>query len=133
MSSAEQEIVDLSIDDIKVGLEFDSYNQALASILNWSQTNFIPLIKRSTRTGNLGSGGTTGRIQLCCTHGLKKKSQATEARPVQRVNYTACPARILINQQYSSRKLKVTAACNDHDGHLIYLIIGRAHDGSQND
>ena len=60
MSSSEQEndIVDLSIDDIKVGLEFDSYNQALASILKWSQTNFIPLIKRSTRPGNLGSGGT---------------------------------------------------------------------------
>ena len=50
MSSAEQEIVDLSIDDVKVGLEFDSYNQALASILKWSQTNYIPLIKRSTST-----------------------------------------------------------------------------------
>ena len=74
ISSAEQEndIVDLSIDDIKVGLEFDSYNQALASILKWSQTNFIPLIKRSTRPGNLGSGGTPGRIQLYCTHGLNK-------------------------------------------------------------
>ena len=67
MSGAEQEIVDLSIDDVKVGLEFDSYNQALASILKWSQTNYIPLIKRSTRPGNLGSGGTPGRIQLYCT------------------------------------------------------------------
>ena len=43
---------------------------------------------------------------------------ATNARPAQRVNYTGCPARVLINQQASGMR-KITTAVNHHDGHII--------------
>ena len=121
MSGAEtinEEIVELTLDDVKVVRQFSSYHETLNSLQKWCDNNYFPLIKRSTRPGNLSCGGEPGRIQLICTHGLKRQSKASNARPAQRVNFTGCPARVLINHQPSGI-WKVTTAVNHHDGHII--------------
>lgn len=72
MSGAETinaEFVELTLDDVKVGHQFSSYHEALNSLQKWCNNNYFPLIKRSTRPGNLSCGGGPGRIQLshyCC-------------------------------------------------------------------
>ena len=45
--------VELGLDDVKVGRQFSSYEEALNSVLKWCEVNYFPLIKRSTRPGNL--------------------------------------------------------------------------------
>ena len=73
----EKEGVDLFLDDVKVAVEFDTYEEAINFILKWCGCNYFPLIKRSTIPGKLGTEGTPGRIQFYCTRDLKKKWKAT--------------------------------------------------------
>ena len=96
----EEHVNYLGPSDIKVGLCFNSLSEALAAIEQWCKTNYVPLIIRSSSQGTISTGGNKpGRVQLLCTHGYMRKSTATSARPFQRVNYTACPCRVYLNQQ----------------------------------
>ena len=52
ISESNVDYVELALDNVKVGLQFSSYEEALNSVLEWCEVNYFPLIKRSTRPGN---------------------------------------------------------------------------------
>ena len=109
------ECVKLETGDIVCGKTFNSFDEAVNSMRKWCDKTFTPFILKVSR-GNLSSGGEElGRISYICTHRNKHKSKATS----QRVNYTACPSRVNINQQRNVGEWKIMTAQFHHDGHLL--------------
>ena len=84
---------------------------------------FHPIIKvsgPSEKTEDCDDNGPKGgRIRFLCTHGVKRRYKATEARPIQRVNYTACHAGLNINQQTDGSWRIGLKVILDHTGHTV--------------
>ena len=109
----------LGSQDLKVGVTFPSFDGALQSVKEWCDSNYEPFVKRSTNRGTFDDDGDRpGQIQMYCTHGIERKSKATSVRPLQRVYFTGCKARIYINQKDKDVWV-VTKADLEHKGHML--------------
>ena len=94
----EGDIIDLEIDDLKVGVNFPTEESALMSIENWSFKSLCALAKIRYRKGKVVNGEKVkGRRCLACPHGIGRKKTGKGERPGQRVKNTNCPVLCMLN------------------------------------
>lgn len=104
----DEELVKLTVGDIKPGLTFTSKESAMKSLKKFYSDNYHPFI--------LAVNSDT-RVRFVCTHGHRRRYKATEARPHQRVNFTGCTAGVNINKQPDGKWAVGSKAELDHSGH----------------
>ena len=113
-------MIDLEVNELKLGLSFPSEEVATASIENWTYKTFCPLIKARYRKGKTGDDGERikGRRCFACPHSVVRNGKTTGKRPSQRVKYTGCNVKVTINEQEDGDWVVTT--CNlDHEGHPV--------------
>ena len=107
--------VDIPVDGLYIGMEFESEDLALKSILNWTEKSLCPLIKtRRTPSLRESEGKTKGGRDLEWPHGRRRKQGANEERPKQSIKYTKCPAGITISEYANTGKWVITKAALQH-------------------
>ena len=101
MSNDSISIMDLDVEDMKMGLTFDNEDSAILSINKWSEKAFCPLSKSRYQKPKVKPDGERIKERRCCQccHGLKYTRKVTEKRPWQRVKFTGCPVKINLNEQ----------------------------------
>ena len=103
--------------EIKAGDTFESMRKVRSDVKLYSDRKYFPLIVASSWAGNADKGE-RGRIRYKCKHGHKRKTVATSVRPWQRLNFTACPCFININENAEGDWV-VTKLCLEHSGHVL--------------
>ena len=120
MSNDSISIMDLDVEDMKMGLTFDNEDSAILSINKWSEKAFCPLSKSRYQKPKVKPDGERIKGRRCfqCCHGLKYTRKVTEKRPWQRVKFTGCPVKINLNEQEDG-KWMVTSPHLTHEGHPV--------------
>ena len=108
--------IDLGFDCLSEGLQFNNLEVAEKYIQSWCDQNLFPLIIRSSYKGDEKHNG---RIQYSCPHGIQRKSKAKGERPLQHVQYSACPAMVNVVQNRQANCWRVTKVEKRHEGHMI--------------
>ena len=108
--------IDLSFDCLSEGLQFNSLEVAEKYVQSWCDEHLFPLIIRSSFKGNENQNG---RIQFCCPHGVLRKSKTKGERPLQHVQYSACPAMLNVVQNRQGNCWRVTKVKKKHEGHML--------------
>ena len=102
-------------EELRVGLTFDSYQQAVSYINNWTNHNKLPLVVRDSYKGYERN---PARILFQCPHGTKRVYKTKGHRERQCVNYTACKSKVSIHQSRRDGIFRVTHYVQGHDGHI---------------
>ena len=108
--------IDLGFDCLSEGLQFNYLEVAEKYIQSWCDQNLFPLIIRSSYKGDEKHNW---RIQYSCPHGIQRKSKAKGERPLQHVQYSACPAMVNVVQNRQANCWRVTEVEKRHEGHMI--------------
>ena len=105
----------IPIDGLKIGLSFDSEDEAVTEILNWANQTFCPLSKYRREKNMAETEGTQkGRRTFRCPHGVKRKLKS-EVRKNQNVKFSRCPVQINLNEQ-SDGTYMITSFMLEHSG-----------------
>ena len=127
----EGDIIDLEVDDMKVGVNFPTEESALMSIENWSFKSLCALAKIRYRKGKIVNGEKVrGRRCLACPHGIGRKKTGKGERPGQRVKNTNCPVKINLNEQEDG-SWEVTTCILEHVGHPVSSKVFYSHQQSK--
>ena len=82
MSNNSISIMDLDVEDMKMGLTFDNEDSAILSINKWSEKAFCPLSKSRYQKPKVKPDGERIKGRRCfqCCHGLKYTRKVTEKK-----------------------------------------------------
>jgi hypothetical protein len=107
-------LVTINPGELQKGLTFPDYDSMVASVHDWSEANFSPIVTKS-------SCRSRGKrlVMMACPHANKRKSKSTGKRIRKGlIEHVACPVMLTMMERPDGSYV-VTRATTEHEGHEV--------------